>query len=387
MLPNGRPLGAHLPLGSGMVRAADRAAAIGASALQVFSDNPTSWRRRATLPRELPAFRDRLTAYGIAPLAIHAPYLVNLAGPEPDLHARSVSVLANELRVAAAYGAQFVNVHVGSHRGAGVEAGIDRVAAGILQTFALLAEGPSANGSDGAFAGARPGPGTDAPDDPAPGSPDAADSGALAPGSPNAADAGDPAPGTHGPMLVLENSAGGGFGLGVTIEELKRIDAVMTAAGIDPARFGYCLDTAHAWGAGYAIDTPAGVDALLAEFDRRLGLGRLRMIHLNDSRSELGSRSDRHEHIGAGRIGAAGLGRILLHPALGQVAYYLETPGMEAGFDEVNIRRALDVAAGRRLADLPGEAFEARASRGRSAPPETEDDPPVAAAGLRASGR
>ena len=113
MLPNGRPLGAHLPLGTGMVRAADRAAAIGASALQVFSDNPTSWRRRPTLPRELPAFRERLATHGLAPLAIHAPYLVNLAGPEPELHERSVSVLANELRVAAAYGAQFVNVHVG----------------------------------------------------------------------------------------------------------------------------------------------------------------------------------------------------------------------------------------------------------------------------------
>ncbi len=366
MLPNGRPLGAHLPLGSGMVRAADRAAAIGATALQVFSDNPASWHRRATLPRELPAFRDRLAAHGIAPLAIHAPYLVNLAGPEPDLHARSVSVLANELRVAAAYGAQFVNVHVGSHRGAGVEAGIDRFADGILQTFALLADVSSPNAADAASGDAGDGPGTDARDDPAPGPPDAVD-------------AGDPARDTGGPMLVLENSAGGGFGLGVTIEELERIDAAMTAAGIDPARLGYCLDTAHAWGAGYAIDTPAGVDALLAEFDRRLGIGRLRMIHLNDSRSGLGSRSDRHEHVGAGRIGAAGLGRILLHPALGHVAYYLETPGMEAGFDEVNIRRALDLAAGRPLADLPPEAFETRASRGRSAPPVTEDDPPVAA--------
>jgi len=331
MLPNGRPLGAHLPLGPGMVRAADRAAAIGASALQVFSDNPTSWRRRPTLPRELPAFLDRLHAHGLAPLAIHAPYLVNLAGPEPVLHGRSVSVLANELRVAAAYGAQFVNVHVGSHRGSGVEAGINRFTDGIRQTFTLLE-----------------------------------------------ADASIGTPGTSGPMLVLENSAGGGFGLGVTLEELELIEEAVIAAGIDPSRFGYCLDTAHAWGAGYPIDTAAGVDDLLAEFDRRLGLDRLRMIHLNDSRSELGSRADRHEHIGAGRIGAAGLARMLLHPALGHVSYYLETPGMEAGFDEVNMRRALDLAAGRPLGDLPAEAFETRASRGRGAPPETEYDAPAA---------
>ena len=347
MLPNGRRLGAHLPLGSGMVRAADRAAAIGASALQVFSDNPTSWRRRPTLPPELPAFLDRLAAHGLAPLAIHAPYLVNLAGSEAVFHERSVSVLANEIRVAAAYGAQFVNVHVGSHRGAGVEAGIDRFADGVRQVFALLDAGPDPDVPDG--------------------------------GAPTAAT--DPAsPGGGGPMLVLENSAGGGFGLGVTLEELERIDEAVRATGIDPARFGYCLDTAHAWGAGYAIDTRDGVDEMLAEFDRRLGLGRLRMIHLNDSRSELGSRADRHEHIGAGRIGAAGLGRILVHPGLDHVAYYLETPGMEAGFDEINIGRALDLAAGRPLAALPPEAFEARASRGRGAPPETEDDSPVAAA-------
>ena len=259
MLPNGRRLGAHLPLGSGMVRAADRAAAIGASALQVFSDNPTSWRRRPTLPRELPAFLDRLAAHDIAPLAIHAPYLVNLAGPEPDFHERSVSVLANELRVAAAYGARFVNVHVGSHRGAGVEAGIDRFADGVRQTLALLDSGPALDGADGP----------------------------AAPHGPAALDRPD-GPDGGGPVLVLENSAGGGFGLGVTLEELARIDEAVRAAGIDPARFGFCLDTAHAWGAGYAIDTQGGVDELLAEFDRRLGLDRLRMVHLNDSRVRAG---------------------------------------------------------------------------------------------------
>ena len=101
------------------------------------------------------------------------------------------------------------------------------------------------------------------------------------------------------------------------------------------------------------------------------------MVHVNDSRSERGSLADRHEHVGAGRIGAAGLGRILTHPALDHVAYYLETPGMEAGYDAVNVARALDIAAGRPLADLPPEAFETRASRGHSAPPETDGDPAV----------
>ena len=337
MLPNGRRLGAHLPLGSGMVRAADRAARIGASALQVFSDNPASWRRRPTLPRELPAFRDRLVEHDIAPLSIHAPYLVNLAGPEPDLHERSVMVLANELRVAAAYGARYVNVNVGSHRGAGPDAGLERLAEGIRQVFELVAM------DAGRGSGQDQGWGSGEPD----------------------------------VILVLENGAGGGFGMGATFDELRRIDEAVAGAGVDRSRFGYCLDTAHAWGAGYPIDTPQGVDETLAEFEDLLGLERLHMVHLNDSRAERGSLSDRHEHVGAGLIGALGLGRMVTHPALDHVTYILETPGMEAGYDEINIRRVLDVAAGRPLADLPPEAFVARASRGRSAPAEDQDEPPV----------
>ena len=267
MLPNGRRLGAHLPLGNGMVRAADRAAEIGASALQVFSDNPASWRRRPTLPSELPAFRERLESLGIGPLSIHAPYLVNLAGPDPELHRRSVDVLVSELRVAQAYGARFLNVHVGSHRGEGPEAGIDRLADGIATVLQLL------HG--------------DAPD----------------------------------VELVLENGSGGGFALGWRLEELGAIDDALAAIGVDRSRFGFCLDTAHLWGAGYAIDTAAGVDATVAAFHDLVGLGRLRMVHLNDSRSELGSRADRHEHVGAGRIGGEGLGRMATHPALGSIAY------------------------------------------------------------------
>lgn len=301
-----------------MVRAADRAAAIGATALQVFSDNPTSWRRRDTLPRELPAFRDRLERHDIAPLAVHAPYLVNLAGPDPSVFERSVAVLANELRVAAFYGARIVNVHAGSHRGDGVAAGTDRLAAGLRGVFDLL---------DG-----------EAPD----------------------------------VLLVLENGAGGGFGMGMTVEELADIDRAVAAAGVPRERTGFCLDTAHLWGAGYHIDTAAGVDALLAEFDSAVGLDRLRLVHLNDSRSEAGSRSDRHEHVGAGRIGAAGLARMLTHPALGHIAYVLETPGMEDGYDAVNLDRARALAEGRPLEALPREAFHTRSAKGRTAPAEND---------------
>lgn len=316
MLPNGRRLGAHLPLGDGLVNAADRAVRIGASALQVFTDNPTSWHRRATLPHDLGAFRERLAAADVAPVSVHAPYLVNLAGPEPVFFERSVAVLANELRVAAAYGASFVNVHIGSHRGFGVEAGVERLVDGMARVLSAV---------DGVA------------DD---------------------------------VVLVLENGAGGGFGMGSSIAELALIEEAAAAAGIERHRFGWCLDTAHLWGAGHAIDSPAGVDEVLASFDRAIGLGRLRLVHLNDSRSELGSRSDRHEHVAAGRIGGAGLARVLTHPGLDHVPFVLETPGMEDGYDAVNLDRARALVAGRPLADLPAEAFHTRSAKGRSAPPD-----------------
>jgi deoxyribonuclease IV len=319
MLPNGRRLGAHLPLGHGMVRAADRAAEIGASAIQVFSDNPAAWRRRAALPRELGAFRDRLAVHGVAPISIHAPYLVNLAGPDAAMVERSVGLLVHEVRVAEAYGARFVNVHIGSHRGDGPVAGAGRVAAGLRRVLDQL---------DG-----------------------------------QAKDV----------TLVLENGAGGGFGLGSTIEELVLISEALGAEGVARASIGFCLDTAHLWGAGHAIDTPTGVDEVIAGFDAALGADRLRMVHLNDSRAELGSHSDRHEHLAAGRIGPAGLRRVLEHPAIGHVVYILETPGMDEGYDAVNMRRALDIAAGRPLDELPQAAFETRSAKGRSAPAEDED--------------
>ncbi len=314
-LPGGRRLGAHLPLGPGMVRAAERAAAIGADTLQLFADNPTAWRRRDALPDELPAFRSKVAELGLGPLAIHAAYLVNLAGPDPDLFERSIGVLSRELAVAPAYGARFVNVHVGSHRGAGVEAGIARLADGVAR---VLAEAPA--GADAA-------------------------------------------------TLVLENSAGSGDGLGTTVDELARILDAIGARGIATDRVGLCLDTAHLWGAGVAIGSADDVDALVELIAARIGLERLSMVHLNDSRVSFGSRGDRHQHLAAGEIGGDGLARILTHPALAHVAYYLETPGMDEGYDAVNMGRARDLAAGIRPPQLPPEALEMRGSRSRAAGP------------------
>jgi deoxyribonuclease-4 len=314
--PDERRLGAHLPLGLGMVKALERATEIGANAIQVFADNPTAWRRRIEPPKELPAFRQRLAELAIAPVAIHAPYLVNLAGPDEAFYPRSVEVLACELRAAPGFRGRFVNVHIGSHRGSGVRAGTERLAEGLRLALAEVDHDADAA------------------------------------------------------VVVLENSAGGGFGLGVDVAELAGIAEAAAARGVPDARLGFCLDTAHAWGAGIDLARPDGADAFLDEFDARVGLGRLVMIHLNDSKSERGSHLDRHEHLGAGRIGAAGLGHLLRHPRLAHVAYYLETPGMDEGYDAINMARARDLLACRPLADLPPEAMALRGSRARTAPPE-----------------
>jgi deoxyribonuclease-4 len=298
-LPGGRRAGPHLPIGHGLLRAADRAAQIGAWSIQIFSDNPTSWRRRPEPPPEAEAFRRRLEELDIAPLAIHAAYLINLAGSDQSLWSRSVEVLRRELAIAPALGARFVNVHAGSHRGSSVAEGIGRLVDGIERALTGVPAGGDA------------------------------------------------------PFVVVENSSGGGDSVGVTVDELALICRAAESRGLGE-RLRFCLDTAHLWGAGYDISTEARIDLLLAEFDRLIGLERLAMIHLNDTVSGLGSRHDHHTHLGEGRIGTAALKYLLRNDILRHVAYYFETPGMESGFDAVNMARLYDLAAGRRLTPLDG---------------------------------
>src|SRR5262245_9784073 len=140
--PDEPRIGVHLPLGDGLIQAAGRAVEIGATAIQVFADNPTAWKRRAAPPRKLPEFREILERHDIAPVAIHAPYLVNLAGPDRAFATASREVLATELRAAPGYGARYLNVHTGSHRGTTVAAGILRVARSIARIFETVPDGP-----------------------------------------------------------------------------------------------------------------------------------------------------------------------------------------------------------------------------------------------------
>lgn len=313
-LPGGRRAGIHLPMRLGLVGVAERAAEIGASAVQIFSDNPTAWRRRSEVPPEAAAFRARLAELDLGPVAIHAAYLVNLAGPDDDLFGRSVEMMRHELEHAPEFGARFVNVHVGSHRGAGLDAGVRRLVDGLERV------------TDGLPAGRV----------------------------------------DRDAQIVLENSSGGGFAIGATIEELAMVLDAAGDRGLD-GQIAICLDAAHLWGANYDISSPAAIDELLDDFDRLIGLRRLVMVHLNDSTSDRGSRHDRHAHLGDGQIGREGLAHLLCHPSLDHVAFYLETPGMEDGFDAVNVARLGDLAAGRPL--TPGPAGDPGGTVGRGRHP------------------
>ncbi len=293
-------VGLHLGVRSGLLKAARRSRQIGAGALQIFSDNPTAWRRRQEPPPEAPAFVEYCAREGIAPVAIHASYLINLAGSREPFASQSLAGLIFEMQRAPAYGATMVNTHIGSHRGLGAEAGLRRVVANVK---AVLSSTPASV------------------------------------------------------RLVLENSAGGGDTIGSHLEELA---AILEGVGTNAAeRLAFCLDTAHLWGAGHDVSSSEGATAVVDRFDALIGLDRLPLVHLNDSRSLRGSRTDRHEHIGAGRIGPAGLGALLRDPRLARTAFIMETPGADEGYDAVNLRRALALWNGvEELPELPARAFE-----------------------------
>jgi len=315
-----RVIGPHLPLGGGLLKAAARAREIGATAIQVFTDNPTAWRRRAAPPAHLAEFRRRLDDAHVGPLAVHAPYLVNLCGANDDFWQRSVATMANELRVGALYGAQFVVMHIGSHRGLERSEGIRRLVRGLGAVLAQADEATPAN--------------------------------------------------DQLPRLVLENAAGTGDGIGASVEDLADILAAAATAGLAMDRIGVCLDTAHLWGAGYDIGDSARLDRFVDRAERLIGRDAVAVLHLNDSRTELGSRLDRHQHIGAGRIGRGGLRDLLNHPWLGSLPTYLETPGMEAGYDAINLERALLLADDQALPELPAEAFQMRRQTAQTGPPD-----------------
>ncbi|MGA8576945.1 MAG: deoxyribonuclease IV [Candidatus Cybelea sp.] len=260
-------IGLHVHVAGGYVKAVEHAKAAGCTAMQIFSTNPRSYRTSAIDAGALDAFATLRREAGLDPCAIHTPYLINLASTDPKIAQGSLNLLCNDLAVAARGGMRFVNTHLGSYGTRDRAEGLAAIC-GALET-------------------------------------------ALAQIEP-------------GVFLVLENSAGAGTLAGGTIEELGAF-----VRSLAHPQLGVCLDTAHAWASGYAIDSKEGVDRFVERAEAEIGLDRILMFHFNDTEVELGASRDRHWHIGEGRIGFEGFRALLAHPELREKTAILETPGSD----------------------------------------------------------
>jgi len=273
--------GAHVSSLGGIHKTLDRAKAMRADAVQLFTQSPRMWRPTNHDPANLEAFKERRAELGIAPGGVlaHALYLVNLASPDDELYDKSRAAMRNTMEVARAIEADGVVFHVGSHLGAGMAAGIERCVPAIEEVLELT---------------------------------------------------------TDTTWLLLEDSAGGGGTIGRSIDELA---ALFDACGRHE-RLGVCLDTCHLYVSGVDISDRAVVDDLLEDVDERIGHDRLRALHVNDAVDPLGSNRDRHANIGKGQLGNK-LGVFLSHPKLQGLPAFLEVPGPDGhGPDAKELRKA-----------------------------------------------
>lgn len=261
-------IGVHVRVSGGYAKAVDYAASLGCTAIQVFSSNPRSYRVGKLDVAALSAFAELRRAAGIDPCVIHTPYLINLASDDPKVRAGSLGLLRADLASAAAGEMRYVNTHLGSYGTRDREEGFDAICTALEDVLAEMQPGV---------------------------------------------------------WLVMENSAGAGNLAGGTLEELGRI-----VKRIGHPRLGVCLDTAHAWAAGYEINSKQGVDAFIDAADREIGLDRVVMFHFNDTQVPLGASRDRHFHIGEGLIGFDGFRALLARPELREKTAILETPGEES---------------------------------------------------------
>lgn len=284
-------IGIHTSIAGDIAGALDSAAKLGANTLQIFSASPRMWPRGGARIAEADAarFRARRAELGLGPLVIHDNYLINLSSPDRVMRARSIQAFHDELLRAVALGADFLVAHPGSAAGSEKSQAIADIAQGMRQAARGMA-----------FGGLR---------------------------------------------ILVENTSGMGSAVGSRFEELR---AILDATSDLP--MGVCLDTAHTFEAGYEITTEAGLLLTLAGLDRAVGLGRVFVLHVNDSKTALGSRVDRHEHIGRGKIGLEAFRRILNHPLLGPGpgglpgrAFILETPIDKPGDDRRNVRTLWDL--------------------------------------------
>ena len=271
-------IGIHTSIAGDLSAALEIAHELGANALQIFSSSPRMWVRGPSRISEADAtrFRERRKVLGLGPLVIHDNYLINLASPNPVLRTRSVQAFHQEIVRALALGADFLVAHPGCSKESRADAAVSAIAQGLKQAARGLK--------------------------------------------------------LEGLQILLENTAGQGTSLGSRFEELR---AVLDASPDLP--LGVCIDTAHTFAAGWDIRTTEGLEKTLQAIDRTVGIERVRVVHVNDSKTHLGSRVDRHEHIGKGKIGLEAFGRIVNHPMLAGRAFILETPIDKLGDDRRNV--------------------------------------------------
>lgn len=275
-------LGLHVSIQGELDESVDRAVERGCNTMQFFTRNPRGWRFKPLDPEIVECFIAKRRASGIQPVFGHMPYLPNLASAREDVYEKSVESLSVELSRCVQLEISYLVTHLGSGLGSSKEAGLGRIVDAI----------------DSAFRQSK-----------------------------------------GGTMILLENTAGGKNSMGSTFEEIQRV-----IEGIEEReRVGVCLDTCHAFAAGYDLATPRGLDRTLRRFDEVIGLPRLRLVHLNDSKGGLRSRWDRHEHIGLGKIGEDGFTNILKSP-LGGLPLILETPIDERRDDVGNLEKVRELA-------------------------------------------
>lgn len=273
-------LGCHLSVGKGFAAVLDEAARLGINAVQIFSHSARSWKMRPLSPTEAEAFRKRWEESDVQYFVVHTSYLLNLASPDRALWERSLASLREEVRRAGELGIPDVVTHLGSHRGAGMEAGIARVAEALLALQDTL--------EWRRYGSVR---------------------------------------------LMLELTAGAGDTVGKRFEELAEI--IERAGGSE--RLGICFDTCHAFASGYELRSREGLEGTLRELDHTVGHERLWLVHLNDSAHPLDSHKDRHAHIGRGEIGIEGFRLVVNHPRLRELPFILETPKGELDGEDADV--------------------------------------------------
>jgi deoxyribonuclease-4 len=274
-------LGAHMSVAGGLSKAFDRAQSIGINTMQVFTKNQNRWEQKPASSDDIARWFEAQKETGISPVVSHAAYLINMGSPDEALWTRSVNAMIDELTRAEQLGILGVVIHPGAHMGAGEEAGIARIASALDRAHAETAG--------------------------------------------------------YRTLTLLETTAGQGSVLGYRFEQLQ----AMRDGTVEPDRVGFCLDTCHVFAAGYDIRTPETYAETIAEFDRVLGLDRLKCFHFNDSKKGLASRVDRHDHIGTGLLGLAPFGFILNDPRFAAVPMILETPKSEDMHEDVENLRVL----------------------------------------------